>query len=58
MTATAKLRVSGSELVASAGGLENSTVLCLDSGSYTFTVRARDRSGNVSAPSSPIVATG
>jgi chitinase len=49
---------AGSELVATASGMENSAVVCLDSGSYTFTIRARDRSGNVSAPSDPIAATG
>jgi chitinase len=49
---------AGSELVATASGWEDSAVVCLEPGSYTFTVQARDRSGNVSAPSSPIVATG
>ncbi len=34
-----------------ARGYENSTVVCLDPGTHTFWVRARDRSGNVS-PSS------
>jgi len=49
---------AGSQLVAVASGLENSAVVCLNSGSYTFTVRARDRSGNVSAPSNSVEATG
>ncbi len=49
---------AGSQLVAVASGFQNSTVVCLEPGSYTFTVRARDRSGNVSAPSNSVEATG
>jgi chitinase len=48
---------AGSALVASVTSA-NSTVVCLDPGEYTFSVRARDRSGNLSAPSGSIVATG
>lgn len=49
---------AGSDLVETVSGATDSALLCLDSGNYTFTVRARDRSGNLSAPSNPIVATG
>lgn len=49
---------AGSDLVETVSGAADSALLCLNSGNYTFTVRARDRSGNLSAPSNPVVATG
>jgi hypothetical protein len=41
-----------------ASGFENSTVVCLEPGTHTFAVYARDRSGNVSASSNVVTATG
>jgi hypothetical protein len=48
---------AGSTLVYTTGG-ETSMVICLDPGTYTFSVRAIDRSGNVSAPSNAVEVSG
>ncbi|HXL42441.1 MAG TPA: hypothetical protein VN960_00090 [Gaiellaceae bacterium] len=45
-------------LVYVASGNETSIYVCLAPGTYTFVVRARDRSGNVSASSNPVTVTG
>jgi len=42
------------QLVQLASGLERGATVCLDPGSYTFTVRARDRSGNLSGASNVV----
>ena len=42
---------ANSQLVYVATGYEQAAVVCLDPGDYTFTVRARDRAGNLSPPS-------